>query len=824
GWTYTLPVNDATGDIGKGSGAGIACGCCKRISWEAKRQLGFTPKTNVRFRLKLLGLTSNTVIASATSEAKGLTTFAESSAALVTDVATNFGLNKLGNSNNANGNNANRTSPSNSTNPKEGEDDKFLKLGDTYLEAKEYQKAIEMYNKALTINSDNSMAYFGKGMAYFGLEDYDNALEMFLMNVGLDGKHPSTSWLLAQCYKAKGNFSEAITHFEYYLKNGTNFEAEQLSSSYATKALCHIKLNQYDMAKEEIKNAFRKQSDNREAKVVDAILTYKTNNVADAFEKVITTISQIEVEKRFFPNLHFMKADLCSRINDHQQAIEAYQKVREAFEDNFNKHLLIAPFEEIYYGLAFSQYRTFQYDNALENANRALATRRGHIKTHILIAACYYMKEDYAAAEKALASIYKQNPNDGDILSMMALIKARQGLAEDGMQYMLKAFDQENANDYLSRKLRFYCITGDAATARSVFKQVITEGKISSLDLSFWCRDFGFLLEEPEVLAFFQEKLEFFPSLKHETDNEIPCGLLVPKGSARESYAIIKEKAKGMAAEAKKNNPQPTNTETKETPSLTVSSNVDIPPTVNLPALPNRFALVIGNQNYTNLPNGAVAPVFALNDAQTMKNYCAKRLRTPEDNIIYLADADSAKLRMAFKQLQLIAKNSQTTKPEMIVYYSGLGVINTQKKTAAFLTVDGCKNITINDLYENLTAFSLEKAIVIIDAPFVNWEEPSTKIKVNDNVFTPSKGNIWTIHSSKLGQKCALSTSDSHSLFTYFLLKKLKEDKIPLDLRTLSEYVSQQIAVKAIMLTGEEQTPTINNSFKVDGIWKEWRF
>ncbi|MFN0203280.1 MAG: hypothetical protein ACKVTZ_17260, partial [Bacteroidia bacterium] len=42
GWTYTLPVNDATGDIGKGSGAGIACGCCKRISWEAKRQLGFT--------------------------------------------------------------------------------------------------------------------------------------------------------------------------------------------------------------------------------------------------------------------------------------------------------------------------------------------------------------------------------------------------------------------------------------------------------------------------------------------------------------------------------------------------------------------------------------------------------------------------------------------------------------------------------------------------------------------------------------------------------------------------------------------------------------
>jgi len=49
-------------------------------------------------------------------------------------------------------------------------------LGDTYASEKNYEKAIEFYNQALTLNSDSYSIYEYRAYAYEALEDYFNAL------------------------------------------------------------------------------------------------------------------------------------------------------------------------------------------------------------------------------------------------------------------------------------------------------------------------------------------------------------------------------------------------------------------------------------------------------------------------------------------------------------------------------------------------------------------------------------------------------------------------------------------------------------------------
>ena len=54
----------------------------------------------------------------------------------------------------------------------EGGGDRFLCLG-------EYERAIECYNKAIESNSEDAVAWFGKGKACYKLGRYKEAIDCF---------------------------------------------------------------------------------------------------------------------------------------------------------------------------------------------------------------------------------------------------------------------------------------------------------------------------------------------------------------------------------------------------------------------------------------------------------------------------------------------------------------------------------------------------------------------------------------------------------------------------------------------------------------------
>jgi hypothetical protein len=59
-----------------------------------------------------------------------------------------------------------------------------------------------------------------------------------------------------------------------------------------------------------------------------------------------------------------------------------------------------------------------------------------------------------------------------------------------------------------------------------------------------------------------------------------------------------------------------------------------------------------------------------------------------------------------------------------------------------------------------------------------------------------------------------------HGMFTYYLLKKLKETSGNVSLEELGQYVTDQVSRKSIVSNGKSQTPTIVPSGTMGEGWR----
>ena len=60
-------------------------------------------------------------------------------------------------------------------------------------------------------------------------------------------------------------------------------------------------------------------------------------------------------------------------------------------------------------------------------------------------------------------------------------------------------------------------------------------------------------------------------------------------------------------------------------------------------------------------------------------------------------------------------------------------------------------------------------------------------------------------------------------MFTYFLLKKLKDSKGNVTLGDLEQYVSSEVRKKSIVLNGKSQTPSVISSLTLGETWKNMK-
>ncbi len=262
-------------------------------------------------------------------------------------------------------------------------------------------------------------------------------------------------------------------------------------------------------------------------------------------------------------------------------------------------------------------------------------------------------------------------------------------------------------------------------------------------------------------------------------------------------------------------------------------SDVDI----NIPLVakenPYRFALIIGNEDYSSQQKemgNEINVDFARNDAKAFKNYATSVMGVPEINITLLLDATAASMWQSIDKLNKLIK-ATNGKAEILFFYAGHGLPDEVTKEPYLIPVDvSGANLTyaikLAAVYAKLTEFPSQRVTAFIDACFSGGARNQAllaargvKVKPKDNILN---GNLVVFTASSDEQSSLPYKEKQHGLFTYCLLKKIQESKGEITYNQLSDFLKEQVGLSSILVNSKEQNPQTLISPSLQNSWESW--
>ncbi|GEM_PF-792349 len=259
-------------------------------------------------------------------------------------------------------------------------------------------------------------------------------------------------------------------------------------------------------------------------------------------------------------------------------------------------------------------------------------------------------------------------------------------------------------------------------------------------------------------------------------------------------------------------------------------SDVDVNIPVNSTTNTNTFVTIIANEKYTRVaevPN-------AENDGNVFAEYCNKVLGIPADNIRKHLNVTYGEMLDAIEDIKSIAKIKKGD-CNIIVYYAGHGVPDEKTKSAYILPVDADGKQTrvcysLSELYAELSALNANCTTVFLDACFsgaTRSEEGEMLMSARSIAIDAEEGEIdgkVVVFSAASGDQTALAYDEKqHGMFTYFLLKKLKETKGNVSLAELGEYITVEVSLQARLKNHKEQTPSVVPGMAFGDEWEKMK-
>ena len=155
-----------------------------------------------------------------------------------------------------------------------------------------------------------------------------------------------------------------------------------------------------------------------------------------------------------------------------------------------------------------------------------------------------------------------------------------------------------------------------------------------------------------------------------------------------------------------------------------------------------------------------------------------------------------------------------------------------KRNSAYLLPIDGnvsdiaTTGYSLERLYGELANLNARNVTVFLDACFSGAKREDemllsgrgVAIKVKEEA---PKGNM-VVFSASTGDETAHQLADkTHGLFTYFLLKGIKDANGKVTLGALSDYVTKQVKRQSVVINNKRQTPTVIPSPSVTDTWRD---
>jgi hypothetical protein len=251
-------------------------------------------------------------------------------------------------------------------------------------------------------------------------------------------------------------------------------------------------------------------------------------------------------------------------------------------------------------------------------------------------------------------------------------------------------------------------------------------------------------------------------------------------------------------------------------------SDVDELPAVKSTQHKNAYAVIIGIEQYRQkLP----AADFATHDAQIMAEYLIKVMGYPAENVIVLLN-DKASKSDFDKYLGRWLQNNVEKDSSVFIYYSGHGAPNPTTGDAYLVPYDGDPSFiddtgySLQRLYEQLGRLPAREIVVALDSCFSGAGGRSVLAKgarplvMNLQSAFVLPGNVTVMAAASSRQISSTYQEKSHGLFTYFMLKGIKEGDVVKPNGTIATgdlhaYVKPQVERIARKQYNNAQTPQL---------------
>ena len=246
-----------------------------------------------------------------------------------------------------------------------------------------------------------------------------------------------------------------------------------------------------------------------------------------------------------------------------------------------------------------------------------------------------------------------------------------------------------------------------------------------------------------------------------------------------------------------------------------VKSDVDELPAIKAKPNKNAYAIVIGIEQYRQkLPKAD----YAVADAKTMTEYLTKVMGYPEENVVTLTN-DRASLTDFIKYFEKWLPNNVEKDSSVFIYYSGHGAPNTKTGDAYLVPYDGDPSFIeqtgypLKKLYESLNKLQAKEIIVALDSCFSGAGGKSVIAKgarplvMNLEHDIKLSKNMIVMSASSGDQISSTYEEKGHGLFTYFLLKGIKDGIT--EIGELFDYLKPHVGRTARKVYNNEQTPQL---------------
>lgn len=189
----------------------------------------------------------------------------------------------------------------------------------TQSRAGHFEKAEELYQKALEIKPDYLEAREGLGITYIQLGDYQKAIELFQQIIDQYGERKETLLNLGVAFYRSGNINDAIIKYQRAL----TITKEPFSNAHFNLAMALSHQGKFDEAIQQYRTAIKARNNNYPEAYNNMGLIYQA--MGEETQALAAFNNALQQQKNRYPLAHFNIAQIYVDRRDDEKALAALQ-------------------------------------------------------------------------------------------------------------------------------------------------------------------------------------------------------------------------------------------------------------------------------------------------------------------------------------------------------------------------------------------------------------------------------------------------------------------------------------------------------------------